>query len=91
MTANDDSPIAAMAGEVRKDEPMAFPGREYETRPYSLGMTLREWFAAHSPITMEDVQNELYGKEGVTWKQLLKRWSEMNFAYADAMMEARKS
>ena len=68
----------------------AYPGREYETRPFSMGMTLRDYFAADAPISLEDAQNDMYGQEGVTWEQVLTRLAQMRFAYADAMLCARE-
>jgi hypothetical protein len=73
----------------------AFPTPRYERGDmYSLGMTLRDYFAAHSPITLTDAVEFLdtYGGE-VTgpWppKEVLRTLADLRIEYANAMLKAR--
>lgn len=51
------------------------------------GMTLRDYFAAHAPLTLEDA---LRGQTEITLKQALKRIAHLRYIYADGMLEARE-
>lgn len=62
------------------------------------GMTLREYFAAHCPITMREAYetwrhsgNVLYGLSYSTERRgFMEWWAIIRFEYADAMIAARE-
>lgn len=55
------------------------------------GMTLRDYFAIHAPVTMADAERTLKDENAgfVSYATIYKRLSQMQFAYADAMMVTR--
>ena len=79
--------------------PPAFP--TIEMHPHGLdltspGMTLRDYFAAHAPISMQDVCDWLdtYGGECVgPWspKLVMETMASLRFNYAEAMLEAHRT
>lgn len=70
----------------------AFPAtRMGQSSPETEGMDLRDYFAAHCPFEITDL--DCYFKvdyEDFSPKQLIKTLAEYRYLYADAMMEARK-
>lgn len=57
------------------------------------GMSLRQYYAAHAPITCEEAYKCItdytpFGSPGPTWEQVFNRLSAMRFEYADAMIAA---
>lgn len=56
------------------------------------GMTLRDWFASHSPVTTDDVHT-LCANRGIQLpKDLAEGFAilaQMNYLYADAMLKER--
>ena len=72
----------------------AFPVTEEALMRKLSGMTLRDYFAAHSPITLTDAVEFLdtYGGE-VTgpWppKEVLRTLADLRIEYANAMLKAR--
>ncbi len=66
---------------------LAFPGKVQ----YAGGMSLRDYFAAHAPITYQDAYEwlECYGGECVgPWpsKSVMETLVRLRFEYADAMI-----
>ncbi len=59
----------------------------------SSGMDLRDYFAAHAPITVADAEKAVRGVTAVppTGGELMEMLSGMRYVYADAMLKARKS
>jgi len=57
------------------------------------GMDLRDYFAAHAPFTTDDALKAILGITPVppTGGQLVEMLAGMRYAYADAMLKARKS
>lgn len=55
-------------------------------------MELRNYFAAHSPITLSDAKASLVndGEGFVSWHDIMKRLARMHFAYADAILGEEK-
>lgn len=53
------------------------------------GMSLRDYFAAHAPITLEDAERDLDAGNEVTSDVILTWLAQMRYAYADAMLVAR--
>lgn len=57
------------------------------------GMTLRDYFAAHAPVSYEAARH-VYGGDGM-WNDDCSRaaffavWTMLRYEYADAMIEAR--
>lgn len=51
------------------------------------GMTLRDYFAAHSPMVFADAVN--YHETPVSYEKTLETLAKMRFAYADAMLKVR--
>jgi hypothetical protein len=73
----------------------AFPGRDYETRPFTRGMELRDYLAAKAlPVCMYNSErtkrefNIVSGTEG--FKTLQRAIASMAYGFADAMLEVRK-
>ena len=56
------------------------------------GMSLRDYFAAHAPITTADAMRQLesQGAKEYNGVQLMKMLAQMRGAYADSMLEERK-
>jgi len=57
------------------------------------GMTLRDWFAGHSNITIEEmlaVYKAIEKSEPMNVTGICKDLAKMNCIYADAMMKERK-
>ena len=60
---------------------------------YEEGMTLRDWFAGHSNITIEEmlaVYKAVETSEPMNITGICKDLAKMNCIYADAMMKERK-
>jgi len=53
------------------------------------GMTLRDYFAAHAPITFQDACDAI-GEDGYSYKEAFTRLARMRMAYADAMLAERE-
>lgn len=75
----------------------AFPLPEgSETSAGSEGMTLRDYFAAHCPITVEEAADIASGigmfsdEEERTLDRLIDFYASVRVKYADAMLAARK-
>jgi hypothetical protein len=67
---------------------------EDAVHPIHVGMTLRDHFAAHAPITLDDAVQFLdtYGGEVVgPWppEKVLQTLADLRVEYADAMLKAR--
>ena len=56
------------------------------------GMTLRDYFAAHSPISVNDAKEHFYlkYKRNADLDEMFTTLAFLRLKYADAMMEARK-
>jgi hypothetical protein len=52
------------------------------------GMSLRDYFAAHSPITMRDAMKYLESRDEISYEQVFRTLSLMRYSYADAMLVA---
>lgn len=90
-----------MAHKINDGGP-AFPTDDYPTGKLHGGMTLRDYFAIHSPITMGmvlDVLATAYGPGSATFTAaskasdsslFLKTFAELQYAHADAMLAARE-
>lgn len=52
-------------------------------------MTLRDYFAAHAPITLADAVEHL-GERKSTYGGAIATLAQMRTAYADAMLKARE-
>jgi hypothetical protein len=75
----------------RKRLPLpAFPTNQVGAKE---GMTIRDYFAASSPISLADAERSLAseGHSEVSHARLYTRLARMRYAYADAMLEARES
>lgn len=87
------------------DNPPAFPypskprgygqssdsGQHYVIYGGQPGMTLRDYFAAHAPLTFADAVEHWRGKgESTSYEQVMKTLAAMRMAYADAMLRARQ-
>lgn len=76
-------------------EPMAFPTINQNSDIFSgaqQGMTLRDYFVAHAPITMADATKALFdsgSKNEVTVMHAINMLVQMRSAYADAMLAER--
>mgnify|MGYP001588333858 CR=1 FL=1 len=57
------------------------------TRAEANGMLLRDYFAAHCPITIEDAGNFNRGYTG----DFMDFYAKIRIQYADAMLKARQS
>lgn len=57
------------------------------------GMTLRDYFAAHAPVTIDDAVHALQcvGNNDPTGGEIFLMMSAMRFGYADAMIETRNA
>ena len=57
------------------------------------GMTLRQYYAAHAPITMADAQRTLldWGRKVSTVADILDMLAQLRFLYADEMIKAREA
>lgn len=55
------------------------------------GVTLRDYFAAHAPVTMSDAELAIkaIGESNYTGEQLMKMLCSIRWLYADTMLEAR--
>jgi len=53
------------------------------------GLSMRDYFAAHAPITLEEARAVHAHRMDVSFEQVFLTWSQMRFAYADAMLRAR--
>lgn len=80
---------------IKADGGSAFPySHEYGD---DIGMTLRDWFATHCPMTMADYVRA-YGFETLKqllsdenpeqWPMFLKLFCDFRYEYADAMLKA---
>lgn len=54
------------------------------------GVSMRDYFAAHAPITVADAMKS-FEEAKLTHAQLFKRIAQMRYAYADAMIAAREA
>ncbi|WP_299074765.1 hypothetical protein [uncultured Paraglaciecola sp.] len=57
--------------------------------PYDMGMTLRDYFAAHSGITFDDAVKAFDPDVPETFDDVTKRLVKMQRHYADLMLAAR--
>lgn len=59
---------------------------------YRSGMSLRDYFAAHAPITLDDARDamESMGRTSYTWEELIHTLAQMRFGYADDMLKERE-
>jgi hypothetical protein len=78
----------------KPDNPPAFPitPETHEMGEYWQGMTLRDYFAAHAPITLADSYHAFMQKPDIgepTKEQLMQDLAESRYAYATAMLKAR--
>lgn len=75
--------------------PPAFPIRDLNEHPGPTGMTLRDWFAGHAPITIADAALVGGWNETETFSDDLTRGimfstlALMRYEYADAMLNER--
>jgi hypothetical protein len=55
------------------------------------GMTLRDYFAAHAPVTLEDVMEFGFTRDGGRKgrENFMVMWAKLRYEYADAMIAAR--
>lgn len=80
----------------KPENPPAFPlplGAMNAAEPSeSGGIFLRDYFAIHAPVTMQDAERTLKDENAgfVSYAQIYKRLSQMQYAYADAMLRTRK-
>ena len=94
MSANNGGPaFPAECGGSTKAQ-VGFDGEIIQPgmRAHYSGMTLRDYFAAHAPITMADATKTLFDsgtKDEVTVMDVINILSKMRFAYADAMLLER--
>lgn len=82
---------------MKNDGAPAFPNKGFNSDLYGggIGMSLRDYFATHCPITFQDareiVHEDLKNKcEAVTYKKIFEWLCQMQLAYADSMLEQRK-
>ncbi len=84
---------------MKEEIEYAFPTAEYSTDPGgnlievpSRGMTLRDWFAAHCPLTFTELVNinTRLSPELLTNEYCFSELTRLSYIYADTMMEARK-
>jgi len=56
------------------------------------GMTLRDYFAAHAPITLQDAiwAMQQIGETVKTGEELITFFAQLRLAYADAMLKERE-
>lgn len=56
------------------------------------GISMRDYFAAHAPITLEDAKKALVaiGEIDALGSEQLKLLADMRFSYADTMLKARQ-
>ena len=69
----------------KPENPPAFPSCMNET----CGLSLRDYFAAYSPLDFTDAVNAVESDKEETFAQLFYRLAKMRYAYADAMLAAR--
>lgn len=71
----------------------AFPSHGTMGEVTCEGMTLREYFAAHAPITMSEAELAIkaIGEVNYTGEQIMKMLCTLRWLYADTMLEARQS
>lgn len=72
-----------------------FPGEQYgawEWYDTGKGMSLRDYFAAHAPITLDDARDvmESTGRTSFTWEELIDTLAQMRVKYADTMLKERE-
>lgn len=59
------------------------------------GMTMRDWFATHAPISMHEAAASLHYDDQIdldhmaTRREFMIEYASLRFAYADAMLAAR--
>ncbi len=63
------------------------------TRGSSLGMTMRDYFAAHAPIDVADANEAFYRAHGrnARTSEMLDTLAGLRSMYADAMLKAREA
>jgi hypothetical protein len=80
----------------KPENPLAFPFAE-NGNPFGNyhGMTLRDYLAAHAPITLADVYHTFFDNKPdigePNTELLMKAFAKVRYQYADAMLEARQS
>lgn len=85
--------------EDKPENPPAFPhlnpnfDNNWDKEPQRGGMTLRDYFAAHFPLTLETYLIGVDKEKVKTWKtaDALASFSAARFQYADEMLKARQS
>ena len=85
MDKNDGGP--AFPHDGRDNGPGNIKGRACD------GMSLRDWFAATAPFTFTDARGMMMNNgaaPSTTGQEILQFLAGIRFAYADAMIEARK-
>lgn len=81
----------------KPENPPAFPFKpEYNDNGASQvyeGMTLRDYFAAHCPMTIVEFGHglEAIGHEDASADQMLTAFARIRYNYADAMLKAREA
>jgi hypothetical protein len=61
------------------------------TKVLSGGMSLRDYFAAHCPVTYSEFLHGCSGAQTATAKESLDAYSRLRLEYADSMLKARQS
>lgn len=77
----------------KPENPLAYPRNKWtpDNQDVSEGLFLRDYFAIRAPITISDAERSLKDENAgfVSYGDIMKRLSQMQFAYADAMLKAR--
>lgn len=68
--------------------PRAFP-MDFEFRAPEKGMSLRDYFAAHCPLTFTEFLAGWKFSATATTSEALKAWAEIRTDYAAGMLSAR--
>jgi hypothetical protein len=72
------------------DNPPAFPTSDQQVSPNMTGMTMRDYFAAHSPIRLEDaLATQKHQRDAKPAESALEYWVKLRYDYADQMLKAR--
>ncbi len=60
-------------------------------QPANPGMSLRDYFAAHCPITFSEFLQGWKRTHEASTDEALERYAEFRFEYADAMLTAKRN
>lgn len=102
----EETPVESVAVEQKNDVPASAPalerpkyptvvddgGRAYANKDQD-GMNMRQFYAAHAPITWNDALDYAMSRtypENPTHEQVIRNLAQMRFAYADQMVALQR-